>query len=397
MKTNLITTALLLSASAFVQAETKTELEPINVYSAYATPVNQDQTASSVTVLTEKDFAQRNATYVSDVLKTVPGVAMGANGGRGALTSLFLRGAESNHTVVIIDGVKMNPVNGGGFDFGGLSLSNIDRIEVLRGEQSALWGSDAMGGVIYITTKKGLEKGKTFNVDYDFGTGSNRTVDGSLTLSGSNNGFYYALHGDSHHTKGISALSNNRFNYTAQDGTAVSTGGSTERDKFHRDNASLRFGYDDNQKGFDFLTSHSSQTANFDNSATDEKGHYTRTRETLFKLSAFLGNDDELLKHKVGVSHIKTDSYTVGYTSAYDAKKLNANYQLDVNFDREGTLTQGLSFLTDYQKTDFNSSYFNNAGNKKLVEKSLAAEYRLLHDADHSLNISGRYTDSSEY
>ena len=77
--------------------------------------------------------------------------------------------------------------------------------QVLRGEQSALWGSDAMGGVIYITTKKGLEKGKTFNVDYDFGTGSNRTVDGSLTLSGSNNHFYYALHGDSHHTKGISA------------------------------------------------------------------------------------------------------------------------------------------------------------------------------------------------
>ena len=70
MKTNLITTALLLSTSAFVQAETKTELEPINVYSTYATPVNQDQTASSVTVLTEKDFAQRNATYVSDVLKT---------------------------------------------------------------------------------------------------------------------------------------------------------------------------------------------------------------------------------------------------------------------------------------------------------------------------------------
>ena len=54
----------------------------------------------------------------------------------------------------------MNPVSGYGFDFGGLALSNIDRIEVLRGEQSALWGSDAMGGVIYITTKKGLEKAK---------------------------------------------------------------------------------------------------------------------------------------------------------------------------------------------------------------------------------------------
>ena len=399
MKKNLITTAMLLSLSAFAFADeqTKTELDPVMVYSAYATPVNQDQTASSVTVLTEKEFTERNATYVSDVLKTVPSLAVSASGGRGTLTNVFLRGADANHTAVIIDGVKVNPVSGYGFDFGGLALSNIDRIEVLRGEQSALWGSDAMGGVIYITTKKGLEKGKTFNVDYDFGTGSNRTVDGSLTLSGSNNGFYYALHGDSRHTKGISALSKQRFNYTAQDGTAVSTGGSSERDKFHRDNASLRLGYDDNQKGFDFLTSHSSQTANFDNSTTDEKGHYTRTRDTLFKLSGFLGNDDELLKHKVGVSHLKTDSDTVGYTSAYDAKKLNANYQLDVNFDREGTLTQGLSFLTDYQKTDFNSSYFNNAGNKKLVEKSLAAEYRLLHDADHSLNISGRYTDSSEY
>ena len=399
MKKNLITTAMLfaLPTIAFAGENTKTELAPIVVYSAYATPVNQDQTASSVTVLTEKDFAERNATYVSDVLKTVPSLAVSTSGGRGTLTNVFLRGADANHTAVIIDGVKANPVSGYGFDFGGLALSNIERIEVLRGEQSALWGSDAMGGVIYITTKKGLEKGKTFNVDYDFGTGSHRTVDGSLTLSGSNNNFYYALHGDSHHTKGISALSKDRFNYTAQDGTAVSTGGASERDKFHRDNTSLRFGYDDNQKGFDFLTSHSSQTANFDNSATDEKGHYTRTRDTLFKLSGFLGNGDELLKHKVGVSHIKTDSDTVGYASAYDAKKLNANYQLDVNFDREGTITQGLSFLTDYQKTDFNSSYFNNAGNKKLIEKSVAAEYRLLHDADHSLNMSGRYTDSSEY
>ena len=399
MKKNLITTAMLfaLPTIAFAGENTKTELDPVVVYSAYATPVNQDQTASSVTVLTEKDFAERNATYVSDVLKTVPSLAVSASGGRGTLTNIFLRGADANHTAVIIDGVKVNPVSGYGFDFGGLALSNIEHIEVLRGEQSALWGSDAMGGVIYITTKKGLEKGKTFNVDYDFGTGSHRTVDGSLTLSGSNNNFYYALHGDSHHTKGISALSKDRFNYTAQDGTAVSSGGASERDKFHRDNASLRFGYDDNQKGFDFLTSHSSQTANFDNSATDEKGHYTRTRDTLFKLSGFLGNGDELLKHKVGVSHIKTDSDTVGYASAYDAKKLNANYQLDVNFDREGSITQGLSFLTDYQKTDFNSSYFNNAGNKKLIEKSVAAEYRLLHDADHSLNVSGRYTDSSEY
>lgn len=410
MKTNLITTALLLSASAFVQAETKTELEPINVYSAYATPVNQDQTASSVTVLTEKDFAERNATYVSDVLKTVPGVAMGANGGRGALTSLFLRGANSNQTAVIIDGVKMKPANNLGYDFGGLTLSNVERIEVLRGEQSALWGSDAMGGVIYITTKSGLYKDKPFNVDFDFGTGSNRTRDGSVTVSGYNNGFYYALHGDSHRTSGISSLSSNKFNYTTLDGQHFSVGGRSEKDRFHRDNASLRVGYDDTHKGVELLASHSSQTAHYDNdnrSIAQERDYddRARTRETLFKLSSYLGSDEELFKHKVSISHIKTDNDTFDLYpfpnsnpfSAYDAKKLNTNYQLDINFDHKGYIKQGASILAEYQRTTYDSTTFTLRDKKKLTEKSVATEYRLFTEDDHSFSVSGRFTENSQF
>ncbi|STO71002.1 cira protein [Canicola haemoglobinophilus] len=241
---------------------TKNQLQPITVYSAYATPINQDKTASSVTVLTEKDFAERNATYVSDVLKTVLGVAMGISGGRGAVSSLFLRGANSKHTAIIIDGIKVNPVDTN-FDFGGLTLSNVERIEVLRGEQSALWGSDAMGGVVYITTKSGLYKGKPFNIDFDFGAGSHRTLDGSVTVSGYNKGFYYALQGDSHKTAGISA----RTTETQGNTTYVAT----EKDKFHRDSGSLRLGYDDNDKGIELLAKHSSQTVHFDNSVQYEK------------------------------------------------------------------------------------------------------------------------------
>ncbi|TPH03808.1 TonB-dependent receptor [Haemophilus haemolyticus] len=410
MKTNLITAALLLSASVFVQAETKTELEPINVYSAYATPVNQDQTASSVTVLTEKDFAARNATYVSDVLKTVPGVAMGANGGRGALTSLFLRGANSNQTAVIIDGVKMKPANNLGYDFGGLTLSNVERIEILRGEQSALWGSDAMGGVIYITTKNGLYKEKPFNVDFDLGTGSNRTRDSSVTVSGYNNGFYYALHGDSHRTSGISSLSSNKFNYTTLDGQHFSVGGRSERDRFHRDNASLRVGYDDTHKGVELLASHSSQTAHYDNdnrSIAQERDYddRVRTRETLFKLSSYLGSDEELFKHKVSVSHIKTDNdrfdlYPFPNSnpfSAYDAKKLNTNYQLDINLDHKGYIKQGVSILAEYQRTTYDSTTFTPRDKKKLTEKSVATEYRLFTEDDHSFSVSGRFTENSQF
>ena len=403
MKTNLITTALLLSASAFVQAETKTELEPINVYSAYATPVNQDQTASSVTVLTEKDFAQRNATYVSDVLKTVPGVAMGASGGRGALTSLFLRGANSKHTAVIIDGIRVNPADAN-FDFGGLALSNIEQIEVLRGEQSALWGSDAMGGVVYITTKNGLYKDKEFNVDFDLGAGSHRTRDGSVTLSGQHHGLYYALHGDSHRTQGISARSERVFNYTSVSGAKSTNVPATEKDGFHRDNVSMRLGFDDGKKGVDFLALHSSQTAHFDNSAEYERkfDDNTRTRETRYKLSGYFGNAEDLFVHKVAVSHVKTDADTAQYSSwtsaigktEYDSKKLNTNYQLDINFDREGEVKQAVSVLADYQNTKYIASAYNFA-EKKLTEKSVATEYRLFTESDHSLSVSGRYTDNS--
>ena len=403
MKTNLITTALLLSASVFVQAETKTELEPINVYSAYATPVNQDQTASSVTVLTEKDFAQRNATYVSDVLKTVPGVAMGANGGRGAVTSLFLRGANSKHTAVIIDGIRVNPADTN-FDFGGLALSNIEQIEVLRGEQSALWGSDAMGGVVYITTKSGLYKDKEFNVDFDLGAGSHRTRDGSVTLSGQHHGLYYALHGDSHRTQGISARSERVFNYTSVSGAKSTNVPATEKDGFHRDNVSMRLGFDDSKKGVDFLASHSSQTLHLDNSAADELkfDDNTRTRETRYKLSGYFGNAEDLFVHKAAVSHVKMDADTAQYQSwasaigktEYDSKKLNTNYQLDINFDREGEVKQAVSVLADYQNTKYIASAYNFA-EKKLTEKSIAAEYRLFTESDHSLSVSGRYTDNS--
>ena len=403
MKTNLITTALLLSTSAFVQAETKTELEPINVYSTYATPVNQDQTASSVTVLTEKDFAQRNATYVSDVLKTVPGVAMGANGGRGAVTSLFLRGANSKHTAVIIDGIRVNPADTN-FDFGGLALSNIEQIEVLRGEQSALWGSDAMGGVVYITTKSGLYKDKEFNVDFDLGAGSHRTRDGSVTLSGQHHGLYYALHGDSHRTQGISARSERVFNYTSISGAKSTNVPATEKDGFHRDNVSMRLGFDDSKKGVDFLASHSSQTLHLDNSAADELkfDDNTRTRETRYKLSGYFGNAEDLFVHKAAVSHVKTDADTAQYQSwasaigktEYDSKKLNTNYQLDINFDREGEVKQAVSVLADYQNTKYIASAYNFA-EKKLTEKSVATEYRLFTESDHSLSVSGRYTDNS--
>lgn len=118
---------------------------------------------SSLTVLTEEDLKARQIYTVADALRSVPGLDVVRTGGLGQQTSVFLRGANSNQTLVLIDGVETNdPSNPGGlFDFAHLTVDNIERIEVLRGPQSSLYGADAIGGVIQIFTKRGEGKPAT--------------------------------------------------------------------------------------------------------------------------------------------------------------------------------------------------------------------------------------------
>ncbi|PTQ13268.1 TonB-dependent receptor [Sphingomonas oleivorans] len=108
----------------------------------------------SISVIDHQEILMRQTATVADLLRTVPGVTLTRNGGIGSSTSVFIRGAESEQTVALIDGVKLNDPSspGGGFNFGNLLLGNIARIEVLRGPQSVLWGSQAIGGVVNLIT-----------------------------------------------------------------------------------------------------------------------------------------------------------------------------------------------------------------------------------------------------
>jgi len=127
---------------------------PEIVVTATRYPIAPDSVASTVTVLRGDDLRAEGIRFVGDALRQVPGTHVVQGGPYGAATSLFVRGGESDYVKVLVDGVPVNQP-GGFYDFASLTTDNIERIEVLRGPGSVLYGSDAIAGVIQIVTRQG--------------------------------------------------------------------------------------------------------------------------------------------------------------------------------------------------------------------------------------------------
>jgi vitamin B12 transporter len=132
-------------------------------------PVEASRIGNSVSILRQAEIRETQAVITSDLLATLPGVGVTRNGGPGTATAVRIRGAEADHTLVLIDGVQINDPSspGGGFDFGNLLVGDIGRIEVLRGSQSTLYGSQAIGGVVNIvSTSPGDEPAANLLAEY---------------------------------------------------------------------------------------------------------------------------------------------------------------------------------------------------------------------------------------
>ncbi len=121
------------------------------VVSASQVDVPLSRAADSVTVITAAELQARQIETTADALRFVPGLTVNRSGSRGAVTSLFPRGGGSNYTLVLVDGIRVNSF-GGGYDFAHLSSVDVDRIEIVPGPQSALFGSDAIGAVVQVIT-----------------------------------------------------------------------------------------------------------------------------------------------------------------------------------------------------------------------------------------------------
>jgi vitamin B12 transporter len=169
------------------------------VISATRTEMPPEQVASAISVITREELDERQVRYVSDALRAVPGLAVNRAGSFGGLTQVRIRGAEGNHTLVLIDGIEMNDPSFSEYDFGNLLVGDIERIEVLRGPQSVLYGSEAIGGVINILTRQ-AEAG--FEATGRFELGGQRTKSGSLEIRGASELSWFTLNGQGTWTNG---------------------------------------------------------------------------------------------------------------------------------------------------------------------------------------------------
>jgi len=218
------------------QGRDTTVLEPI-VVTATRTPTPADRLGSRVTVLTEADLRASGYTNVADALAGLAGLTVARTSGPGSATSLFLRGGESDYVKVLVDGVPLNEP-GGAYDFANLTVDNVERIEVVRGPTSVLYGSDAVSGVVQLFTRAG--GGARYAGE--FRGGSYGTVEGDAEIAGGDATASYAVTGAWRRADGLYPVNSGYDNTTVSGRLRVAPLRGTSADvTVHRTSAEFRY------------------------------------------------------------------------------------------------------------------------------------------------------------
>jgi vitamin B12 transporter len=317
-----------LAGAAVLAAAADTPVEPVVVV-ANRVPVAVSESGRSVTVIPEATIRDRQALVVSDLLATTPGVGVTRNGGAGGVTAVRIRGAEAEQTLFVIDGVRLNDpsVIGGAYDAANLLVGDIRRIEVLRGVQSALWGGQAMGGVVSLET--GLPAPGTFSGEAAAEAGGLGTAYLRGGVGGGSGALAWRLAADSYSTDGVSA---------ARSGT--------ERDSYRRTGASgrltadlseavrldLRAVWSDARNAFDGFPAPAYVFAD-----TRERG---RTREALGYAGLTFPLADGRVKNRLGLALTDTRRRTYDPDQAVTDQTFRAEGRVERwEYQGEATLT----------------------------------------------------------
>lgn len=388
---SVLVSSFLLSLSAV--AATSVEIEDTIVVSAHRIPVAQEAAGSSVSTADRTLIDQRQTVFLTDLLQTMPGTAVSRTAAAGSQSQVRIRGAEANQVLVIIDGVEANdPAGNDEFDFSALTSYDVDHIELVRGPQSALWGSDAGAGVINITTRTGTApfSGGAFLEGGSFGTGY-----GGARVAASG-------------TRGSVAAGVSYYDSTGESAAAAGD----EKDGY--ENLTLTF------------NSHLDATENVrlgfsarHRESTSEYDDYDFT--TGLPADADVESDDSLLllgaDAKIDLfdnrwqQHLKLtwldserEQYTDGVAdSSSTAEKLGIYYQSTLRLgERTDGNDQQLIFALDHEREEFSqrgaASFFGDPNqDQDLDNTGYIAEYLIRPLAGLHLSASIRHDDNSDF
>ncbi len=350
---NIFIAVFFLPALIFAQNDTlKTTLTEV-VVSATKTQTPYYAIGNSISVITSEEISKKQFTNVIDVLREVPGLSVFQLGGPGMLSYVNIRGTNTNHALILINGAEMNdpssPSNA--FDFSSLNTSDIDRIEIVRGPQSTLYGSDAIAGVINIFTKRGDVKSQyTFSGE----GGSNNFYRGNLSLSGKQNSIGYFITAGRSSSDGVSA--------------ANSINGNNEKDGFTNNNISSNIYYDfTNWLEFNLFYKYTDFKSNLDQNEKlgDDPNYIYKMEEQLFKGSASVNLFEGKWEQQLSASFVKRYSNTTDGTDLNhpamsslnhtNARRLKFDWQHNIKFFANNLITFGIETETEKANTSYYS------------------------------------------
>lgn len=320
-------------------------INPI-IVTATRTAQTADETLSSVTVIARKEIDRRQAQSVQDLLRGIPGVSIANNGGPGKATSLFLRGTESDHVLVLINGVKVGSATLGTTAFQDIPVEQIERIEIVRGPRSSLYGSEAIGGVIQIFTRKGGGALKPF---FSIGGGSYQTYSASAGVSGGGERGWYSVSASGIDTKGFNACNGK----PSPSGAGCFT---TEPDKdgYRNLSASLRAGYRfDNGAEVDAHALRAEGKNEFDGGFVNES---ESVQQILGSTLRFSPADIWHITLTAGHSRDESDNFKDGvFQSRFDTERDTLIFQNDFAIGTEHLFTVGADYQDD--RVDSTTAY----------------------------------------
>lgn len=362
------------------------QASPLTLQQQVVTSTRTEQAASAsiaaLTVIDRQQIERSQAQSVPELLQRLPGISLVNNGGPGKSTALYMRGSNSNHVLVLIDGIKVGSVTSGGAALQDLPVELIERIEVVRGPRSSLYGSEAIGGVIQIFTRKGDGQGaKPF---FSAGYGTHDSYQGSAGVSGGAGNGWYSLATSSADGDGLNVK------------TADASGYEDDSDGYRNLSGSLRAGYHfDSGLELDGSLLQSRAHSDFDSVSSKRTSGFAANADSEQKVVGGRARFSPLQPWRVtlqaGRSEDKSDNFQdQAFYSRFDSRRDSLTWQNDLSLADGHNLTLG----ADWQRDEVNGSTayaLDSRDNQGLFTQYLAQLGR------HDLQLSLRSDDDEQF